>query len=87
MIEPRHLDGNAIGSLLIDFFGRDMTDARGRCAGCGSVSAIGALIVHRSGPGDVVRCPSCGIVLLVVSALADGPRIYLAALDWVQTAS
>jgi hypothetical protein len=79
-----HLDGNALGGLLIDVFGREMTEALGGCAGCGAVNAMGALIVFRGGPGDVARCPACSTVVLVVSGLRDGPRAYLVALSWVQ---
>jgi hypothetical protein len=79
----RHLDGNAIGGLLIDAFGHEMTDCRGCCASCGTVSALGALIVYRSGPGDVVRCPNCSEVMLVATPPADGIRVYLAAVRWM----
>ena len=55
MTSDNHVDGNAIGGLLIDIFGREMTDSRGCCANCGTVNALGALIVYRSGPGDACR--------------------------------
>jgi Family of unknown function (DUF6510) len=58
-----HVDGNAIGGLLSDVFGRDATDAFGRCSGCGSENFVGALHVYRAA-GVVVRCPSCNAVLM-----------------------
>jgi hypothetical protein len=87
MDPQQHVDGNAIGGLLIEVFGQEMTAARGCCDACGSVHAMGALIVFRGGPGDVVRCLSCGTVVLVISALSDGPRVYLAALRWFEAPS
>jgi ribosomal protein S27E len=58
-----HLDGNAIGGLLTDVFGRDATDVSGRCSGCGAENLVGALHVYRAA-GVVVRCPSCQSVLM-----------------------
>ena len=85
MSDPRHVDGNAIGGFMIDVFGGEMTAARGCCAACGAVNALGALMVFRGGPGHVARCPACSTVLFVVSALRDGPRLYLSALSWVES--
>ena len=81
----RHVDGNAIGGRLAEIFGREMTDARGRCAACGTVNAIGALLVYRSGPGDVIVCPACTTIVLVVCALPDGPRIHVVAMSWAES--
>jgi hypothetical protein len=60
-----HVDGNAIGGLLTEVFGREATDASGRCRECGAENYIGALHVYRAA-GIVVRCPSCQAVLLRV---------------------
>ena len=60
-----HVDGNAIGGLLTEVFGREATDATGRCRECGAENYIGALHVYRAA-GIVVRCPSCQAVLLRV---------------------
>jgi len=87
MINDNHLDGNAVGGLLIDVFGREMTDAHGCCASCGAVHAVAELMVYRSGPGDVLRCPSCTSVLIVAASLPDRPRVYLASLRWLESAS
>jgi hypothetical protein len=58
-----HLDGNAIGGLMSDVFGRDATDAFGSCRVCGAENFVGALHVYRAA-GVVVRCPSCHSVLM-----------------------
>lgn len=87
MDDARHLDGNAIGGLLVDVFGRDMTGANGCCAGCGAVNAMAALLVFRSGPGDVARCPACETVVLVMTALRGGTRVHVAALRWFEPPS
>ena len=53
------VDGNAVAGQLLDVFGRDMTMAMARCAGCGSEAAMGALMAFTRGPGVVLRCPAC----------------------------
>ena len=87
MESDAHLDGNAIGGMLMEVFGQEMTDALGRCAHCGDKNQVGALIVYRAGPGDVVRCPSCQTVLIVAIRLPTGPRVYFSSLRWLQPAS
>jgi ribosomal protein S27E len=58
-----YVDGNAIAGLLNDVFGREATDVSGRCSTCGAENFVGALLVFRAA-GVVVRCPSCGAVLM-----------------------
>ena len=60
-----HVDGNAIGGLLIEVFGREATGESGRCRECGAENYVGALPVYRAA-GVVVRCPSCQAVLVRV---------------------
>ncbi len=59
------LDGNAIGALLIDVFGTEMTAASSTCATCGASRPVAELVVYRQAPGTVVRCRTCGSVLMV----------------------
>jgi hypothetical protein len=59
------LDGNAIGGLLLDVFGAEMTTATGTCAHCGARSVVAELTVYQRAPGTVVRCRSCESVLMV----------------------
>jgi predicted RNA-binding Zn-ribbon protein involved in translation (DUF1610 family) len=58
------LDGNAIGGLLREIFAMEMTNAVGTCASCGAVNEVGRVHVYMQAPGTVVRCPSCGQVLM-----------------------
>ncbi len=57
------LDGNAVAGELQQIFGREMTTAVARCAGCGSDAELGALMSFIRGPGVVLRCPSCQAVI------------------------
>jgi hypothetical protein len=59
------LDGNAIGGLLIDVFGEEMTSARGQCASCGATGYVAEFEVYVEAPGTVARCRSCKSVLMV----------------------
>ena len=60
------LDGNAIGGLLIDVFGAEMTAADTVCGTCGASRPVAELVVYRRAPGTVVRCRTCGSVLMVL---------------------
>lgn len=59
------VDGNAIGGQLIDIFGAEMTTAGSICAACGASRPVAELVVYRRAPGTVVRCRTCGSVLMV----------------------
>ena len=63
-LESLVLDGNAIGGLLIEVFGTEMTTATGTCASCGSVRQVAELAVYMQGLGTVVRCRTCDAVLM-----------------------
>ena len=65
MVDEETLDGNAIGGLLMEVFGTEMTTATGICASCGAVSQVAELAVYRPGLGTVARCRSCDAVLMV----------------------
>lgn len=84
MTQPTHVDGNAVGGLLQDLFGVDMTDRRGRCGQCGTVSRLATLIVYRHAPGDVLRCPNCGTVVMVAVATPTGTRVSFGSLSWIE---
>jgi len=60
------LDGNAIGGLLLEVFGAEMTAARGVCASCGAAGPVAETVVYLQAPGTVVRCRSCTSVLMVM---------------------
>ena len=79
MTEDLHLDGNALGGMLIEIFGHEMTDAEGTCLDCGAVNQFGALIAYIAAPGYVLRCPSCRAVLLVI--VPDGYHVTVESLQ------
>jgi Family of unknown function (DUF6510) len=64
MMEP--LDGNAIAGLLLEVFGAELTTATGVCGSCGASGPVAELEVYLHAPGTVVRCRSCGSVLMVL---------------------
>ena len=59
------LDGNAIGGLLSDVFGAELTVAATVCAHCGAHSVMAESVVYLGGPGAVARCRSCRGLLAV----------------------
>lgn len=58
------LDGNAVAGMMAAVFGSDMTAIPGRCANCHDMHMVGAMRAYVHGPGAVLRCPSCGEVVL-----------------------
>jgi hypothetical protein len=84
MNSDTHLDGNVVGSLLSDLFGREMTNQRACCDACGTISLLGTAKVYVDAPGDVVRCANCGTVVLVAVAVPTGVRVSFSALRWVE---
>ena len=60
----RRLDGNAIGGLLLELFGVELTVATSVCGSCGAVEQVARLDVYADAPGVVVRCCHCEDVLM-----------------------
>ena len=60
------LDGNAIGGLLLEVFGTEMTGAVAVCGSCGAAAPMAETVVYLRAPGTVVRCRACAAVLMVV---------------------
>jgi Family of unknown function (DUF6510) len=65
--EAVRLDGNAAAGILSEIFVPEVTTARATCANCGTIRALGALLVYAHGMGTVMRCPSCDAVVLRVA--------------------
>ena len=65
--EAVRLDGNAAAGILSEVFIQDITTAVATCANCGTVRALGALLVYVHGMGTVLRCPSCDAAVLRVA--------------------
>ena len=82
----RHLDGNAMGGLFYEIFGREMTNQEGCCDACGAINPLGRTIVYRDAPGDVVRCADCGAILMVAIRTQTRYRISIQSLRWVEVA-
>jgi hypothetical protein len=85
VLDPRRalmdaVDGNAIGGLLIDVFGTEMTAANSTCGTCGTCRPVAELVVYRRAPGTVVRCRTCGSVLMVFVKAHDVTCVDLAGL-------
>jgi hypothetical protein len=71
------VDGNAVAGQLQQIFGRDMTMAMARCAGCGNEAEMGALMAFTHAPGVVLRCPACQAA---IARIVETPSaIYLEA--------
>lgn len=83
MTVDAHVDGNALGGLLLDLFGQEMTHHRGCCDACGSVRPFGSMLVYRAA-ADVVRCPDCSTVVMVVVSSPTGLRLGFRALRWLE---
>jgi Family of unknown function (DUF6510) len=58
------LDGNAIGGLLLEIFGADLTAAESVCGGCGLHEPVARLDVYVNAPGIVVRCRHCDAIMI-----------------------
>ena len=74
------VDGNAIGGLLIDVFGTEMTAADSTCGTCGARRPVAELVIYQRAPGTVVRCRTCGSVLMVFVKAHDVTCVDLAGL-------
>jgi hypothetical protein len=65
------LDGNAIGGLLYEIFGTEMTTAEATCGHCGQTAQVAEALVYLSALGAVMRCRACTSVLAVVVQRQD----------------
>jgi len=66
VLDETALDGNAIGGLLLEVFGTEMTAAVAVCGSCAASGPMAETVVYQRAPGTVVRCRRCGAVLMVV---------------------
>jgi hypothetical protein len=74
------LDGNAIGGLLLQVFGTEMTAGMATCAGCGAHAHVAELDVYLHAPGAVARCRACGAALMVLVTIRGMTCVDLAGL-------
>ena len=66
-MDERKLDGNAAGGTLGEIFAFEVTTAQAACAGCGTVSRVGQMMVYAHDLGTIARCPTCDGVMIRVS--------------------
>ena len=78
------LDGNALAGELGELFAFELTQARLRCDGCGTIAELGAEPAYTQAPGAVIRCRSCDGVLLVLVHVAGGHRLSLTGATWIE---
>jgi ribosomal protein S27E len=71
------LDGNAAAGGLEEVFAVEITTAVATCAGCGTTGEIGELMVFTDAPGTVIRCPTCGAVVMRYARLPQSTWIDL----------
>ena len=79
------LDGNAIGGLLLEVFGTDLTAAQTICATCGAAAAVAETVVYLRAPGTVVRCRTCGSVLMIISQIRGMSCVDLSGMTALDT--
>ena len=77
MTDARTLDGNAIGGLLLELFGVELTAAPCICAGCGAREEVARLDVYVDCPGVVVRCRHCHDVMITIVQGPERTRVDL----------
>ena len=65
------VDGNAIGGLLAEVFGTEMTSAPTVCGNCGDARPVAELVVYLRAPGTIVRCRTCHNVLMAFVTVHD----------------
>ena len=81
------LDGNAIGGLLHEVFGVEMTTAKGVCASCGAAGQVAELVVYLQAPGTIARCRSCSSILMVIVEVRGTTCVDLRGLATLDLAS
>ena len=77
MTDPRTLDGNAIGGVLLELFGVELTAAPCTCGGCGAREELARLDVYVDCPGVVVRCRHCEAVMITIVQGPERTRVDL----------
>jgi hypothetical protein len=75
------LDGNAMGGLLREIFGVEMTTAVGTCVHCGATGMVAETAVYLRGPGAIMRCPVCAELLMVIVSRGDMRCVDLQGLE------
>jgi uncharacterized protein DUF6510 len=79
------LDGNAVAGLLYEVFGEEMTTAIVICGGCGAIAAVAETALYPSAPGAIIRCRTCGQLLMAITQVNDVYCVDLRGIADLQT--
>jgi Family of unknown function (DUF6510) len=79
--DERRLDGNAIGGVMLELFGVEMTTATSVCGSCGAHEQMARADVYADAPGIVVRCTYCKAVQLTIVRGNDRTWLSLSGLS------
>lgn len=79
-----YVDGNHAAGLLLEAFGRDVTDALGVCSVCGHRHPMAECHVYDQAPGTVMVCPVCGNVQIVIVEIHGEVRVSLRGFSSVE---
>jgi hypothetical protein len=82
--DERRLDGNAIGGMMLELFGVEMTTATEVCGSCGKADVVARLEVYMDAPGTVVRCAHCKAVLMRIVRGPDQMWLDLSGLRTIE---
>ena len=83
-MDDRKLDGNAAGGILGEIFAFEVTTAQAACAGCGTVSRVGQMMVYAHEAGTIMRCATCDNVMIRVSHAAGRYWLDLRGISYLQ---
>ncbi len=61
-----HVDGNVLAGPLGELFRFDLTTTSGECRHCGDIAVLARAMVYLDPSGYVVRCNSCGEMLMAI---------------------
>ena len=78
------LDGNAIGGMLFEIFGGEMTTAQAVCDHCGSRGPLAQCEVYLGGPGVVVRCRVCHNIVMVLVEVREMMCVDVGGLSYLE---
>ena len=67
-----HIDGNAAAGPLDQIFAAEVTTAFVTCSACATCEELARAMVYGRPPAVVLRCRSCGDVLLTLVSAAGG---------------
>jgi uncharacterized protein DUF6510 len=82
--DERRLDGNAIGGVMLELFGVEMTTAVGVCGSCGAHEQMARAEVYLDAPGIVVRCTHCKAVQVTIVRAPDRSWLNFSGLTSVE---